>query len=73
MISLKIAPHVESVLMNLAEESGQWSRQLLQNIVDILTSMVEGMLNTYEGDAQEMFRDKYFEVVSNLLIDFQCH
>lgn len=56
--------------MNLAAESGQWSRQLLQNLVDILTTMVDGLVDSFKGEAQDMFKDKYADVVSNLLLEF---
>lgn len=60
----KIAAHVGRVLMNLAADSGQWSRQLLQNVVDILTTMVDGLVDSFKGEAQDMFKDKYADVVS---------
>lgn len=50
--------------MNLAADSGQWSRQLLQNVVDILTTMVNGLVDSFKGEAQDMFKDKYSDVVS---------
>ena len=52
------------VLVNLAADSGQWSRQLLQNLVDILTAMVDGIVETLKGDALDIFREKYADVVS---------
>lgn len=52
------------VLVNLAADSGQWSRQLLQNLVDILSAMVDGIMETLKGESQDIFRDKYADVVS---------
>lgn len=60
----QIAPHVGSVLANLATDSGQWSRQLLQNAVDIITAIVDGLVDSLKGEAQDMFKDKYIDVVS---------
>ncbi|XP_049705819.1 ubiquitin carboxyl-terminal hydrolase 35 isoform X2 [Helicoverpa armigera] len=62
----RIAPHVGRVLANLANDSGQWSRQLLQNVVDILTAAVDGYVDALKGEAQEMFKDKYSDVISCL-------
>ncbi|KAM3968750.1 deubiquitinating apoptotic inhibitor [Aphomia sociella] len=59
----RISPHVGHVLVNLAADSGQWSRQLLQNVVDILTATIDRLLDTLKGDAQEMFRDKYSDII----------
>lgn len=52
------------MLANLANDSGQWSRQLLQNVVDILSATVEGHVEALKGEAQDMFKDKYDDVVS---------
>lgn len=54
-------------MANLANDSGQWSRQLLQNVVDILTATVDGHVDALKGDAQDMFKDKYDDVVSKIL------
>lgn len=59
----RIAPHVGRVLANLANDSGQWSRQLLQNVVDILSATVDGHVTALKGEAQDMFKDKYDDVV----------
>ncbi|XP_045458418.1 ubiquitin carboxyl-terminal hydrolase 35-like [Melitaea cinxia] len=59
----RISSHVGDVLVNLAADSGQWSRQLLQNLVDILTAMVDGILESIKGDAQDLFRGKYADVI----------
>ncbi|XP_050360572.1 ubiquitin carboxyl-terminal hydrolase 35 [Nymphalis io] len=59
----RISSHVGDVLVNLAADSGQWSRQLLQNLVDILTAMVDGIMESLKGDAQDLFRDKYADVI----------
>lgn len=59
----RIAPHVGPILTTLASDSGQWSRQLLQNVVDILTTTVDGLVKSLKGEAQEMFKDKYNDVI----------
>ncbi|OWR50453.1 Ubiquitin specific protease [Danaus plexippus plexippus] len=59
----RISTEIPDVLVSLASDSGQWSRQLLQTLVDILTSMVDGILETLKGDAQDVFRDKYADVI----------
>lgn len=59
----RISPHVGHVLVNLAADSGQWSRQLLQNVVDILTATIDRLLDTLKGDALDVFRDKYSEII----------
>ncbi|XP_026727872.1 ubiquitin carboxyl-terminal hydrolase 35-like [Trichoplusia ni] len=59
----RIAPHIGRVLANLATDSGQWSRQLLQNLVDILTATVDGLVDSLKGEAQDMFKDKYQDVI----------
>lgn len=59
----RIAPYVDRILTTLACDSGQWSRQLLQNVVDILTATVDGLVNSLKGEAQDMFKDKYNDVI----------
>ncbi|XP_045784830.1 ubiquitin carboxyl-terminal hydrolase 38 [Maniola jurtina] len=59
----RISSMVGDVLLNLASDSGPWSRQLLQDLVDILTVMVERITGCLKGEAQEMFRDKYADVI----------
>lgn len=66
----QIAPHVGRVLANLANDSGQWSRQLLQNVVDILSATVDGHVDALKGEAQDMFKDKYDDVVSTPSITY---
>lgn len=52
------------VLESLAADNGQWSRQLLENLVDILTAMMNCTMNTLKGAQFYHFRDKYAHVVS---------
>ncbi|XP_034839587.1 ubiquitin carboxyl-terminal hydrolase 35 [Maniola hyperantus] len=59
----RISSMVGDVLLNLASDSGPWSRQLLQDLVDILSVMVDRITGCLKGDAQEMFRDKYADVI----------
>ncbi|CAH0401940.1 unnamed protein product [Chilo suppressalis] len=72
----RIAPHVGRVLVNLAAESGQWSRQLLQTVVDILSAMVGRLVDLLKGEAQDMFKDKYADVILCLerhMASLDCH
>ncbi|CAK1588225.1 unnamed protein product [Parnassius mnemosyne] len=62
----KIAPHVGKVLVVLATDSGQWSRQLLQNAVDITTAMVDHIKEPLKGAALDMFKEKYDYVMACL-------
>ncbi|XP_063373238.1 ubiquitin carboxyl-terminal hydrolase 35 [Cydia amplana] len=62
----RISPHVGTVLVNLAADSGQWSRQILQDVVDILTAMVDGRMELLKGDAQDMFKEKHADLMSCL-------
>ncbi|XP_048488736.1 ubiquitin carboxyl-terminal hydrolase 35 isoform X2 [Plutella xylostella] len=39
----RIAPHVDTILVALASQCGQWSRQLLQNVVDILAAYIDAL------------------------------
>ncbi|XP_013189447.1 ubiquitin carboxyl-terminal hydrolase 35 [Amyelois transitella] len=59
----RLSPHVGRVLVNLAADSGQFSRQLLQNVVDILTSTLDRLSNSLRGDAQDLFKNKYADVI----------
>ncbi|XP_059045904.1 ubiquitin carboxyl-terminal hydrolase 35 [Achroia grisella] len=59
----RISPHVGHVLVNLAADSGQWSRQLLQNVVDILSATIDRLLDSLKGDSQDLFRAKYADVI----------
>ncbi|XP_023945863.1 ubiquitin carboxyl-terminal hydrolase 35 [Bicyclus anynana] len=59
----RISSMVGEVLVHLASDNGQWSRQLLQDLVDILTVMVERITCCLKEDAQEMFRNKYADVI----------
>ncbi|KAJ2954428.1 hypothetical protein O0L34_g2697 [Tuta absoluta] len=62
----RIATHVDRVLTNLAADSGQWSRQILQNVVDIVSAMLDFHIQSFKGEAQEMFKDKYADVLELL-------
>ncbi|XP_075990534.1 deubiquitinating apoptotic inhibitor isoform X2 [Anticarsia gemmatalis] len=59
----RVAPNVDRILTTLASDSGQWCRQLLQNVVDILEATVDGLVNSLKGEAQDMFKDKYRDVI----------
>ncbi|XP_053623793.1 ubiquitin carboxyl-terminal hydrolase 35 [Plodia interpunctella] len=59
----KIAPHVGHVLVNLAADSGQFSRQLLQNVVDILTASVDHLQSALRAEARDLFKNKYADVI----------
>ncbi|XP_038216349.1 ubiquitin carboxyl-terminal hydrolase 35 [Zerene cesonia] len=62
----RISPHVGDVLVSLAADSGQWSRQLLQNLVDILTAMMNRNMEALRGDNLYIFRDEYAHVIECL-------
>ncbi|KAJ0183776.1 hypothetical protein K1T71_000199 [Dendrolimus kikuchii] len=56
----RISPHINIVLTNLAADSGQWSRQLLQTLVDILTTMVDETYGSLKDERErENFKNKY--------------
>lgn len=55
------------VLVNLAADSGQFSRQLLQNVVDILTASVDHLQSALRAEARDLFKNKYADVVSALI------
>ncbi|XP_039763299.1 ubiquitin carboxyl-terminal hydrolase 38 isoform X2 [Pararge aegeria] len=59
----RISTVVGDVLVHLASDSGHWSRQLLQDLVDIVTAMVDRISSCLKDDALEMFRDKYADVI----------
>lgn len=52
------------MLVSLAADSGQWSRQILQDVVDILTAMIDIRLDTLKGEAQDLFKAKHADLVS---------
>lgn len=58
------------VLTNLASDSGQFSRQLLQHIVDILTATVDHLVKKTRGGPRVAFKNKYGEVVSIIIFNF---
>ncbi|CAH2035234.1 unnamed protein product, partial [Iphiclides podalirius] len=62
----KVAQHVTCLLVVLATDSGQWSRQLLQNVVDISTAMIRYMMSILNGVALDKFKDKYSFVIGCL-------
>ncbi|XP_073952579.1 deubiquitinating apoptotic inhibitor [Choristoneura fumiferana] len=61
-----ISPHVGKVLVSLAADSGQWSRQILQDVVDILTAMIDIRLDALKGEAQDLFKAKHADLMSCL-------
>ncbi|XP_041986587.1 ubiquitin carboxyl-terminal hydrolase 35 [Aricia agestis] len=62
----KISPYIERVLVNLASDSEQWSRELLQKLVDILTAMVDCISNRNTATEQIQFRNRYATVLNCL-------
>ncbi|XP_049884953.1 ubiquitin carboxyl-terminal hydrolase 35 [Pectinophora gossypiella] len=61
-----IQANVADVLTKLARDSGQFSRQILQNIVDIVTAMVDYHTYIYKGEALDGFRAKHAELIDCL-------
>ncbi|XP_072931097.1 ubiquitin carboxyl-terminal hydrolase 35 isoform X2 [Epargyreus clarus] len=59
----RISTHVKHVLTQLAADSGQYSRNLLQNIVDILSAMIDRLVDPLKGEAKNNFRSKYANVI----------
>ncbi|XP_063837984.1 ubiquitin carboxyl-terminal hydrolase 38 [Ostrinia nubilalis] len=59
----RIAPHVGRVLVNLAADSGQWSRQLLQNVVDIISAMIQRLQEGLKPEGLDAFKEKYSGVI----------
>ncbi|KAG6465284.1 hypothetical protein O3G_MSEX015049, partial [Manduca sexta] len=64
-----VSPHARVVLTSLASDTRQSSRQFLQNVVDILTSMVDNLGGQLKGDARQAFKQKHKDLFSCL----ECH
>lgn len=62
----KISPHINVVLTNLAVESGQWSRHLLQTLVDILTTTIDQINNRKMEGAKENFKNNNYDAITCL-------
>ncbi|XP_068625987.1 ubiquitin carboxyl-terminal hydrolase 38-like isoform X2 [Battus philenor] len=62
----KIAPHVNEMLLVLASDNRQWSRQLLQNVVDVAKNMIENCQKNAKQADLVQFNEKYSDVIARL-------
>ncbi|CAK1554118.1 unnamed protein product [Leptosia nina] len=63
----QISPYVGDIMESLAADSNNWCRQLLQNLVDILYSMINyQMASIAQGVKPQTSRSKYTEFLTSL-------